>query len=59
MVDWCCMCKKSVKSIDHLLLHHKIVRELRSFFFQFFSVDWVMPGRERVVSELEMIDGKL
>jgi hypothetical protein len=59
LVDWCCMCKKSMESIDHLLLHYKIVRELWSSFFQFFSVDWVMPRRARVVGELEMIDGKL
>jgi hypothetical protein len=28
MVEWCCMCKKSGQSIDHLLLHCDIVGEL-------------------------------
>jgi hypothetical protein len=28
VVKWCCMCKKNGKSIDHLLIHCKIAREL-------------------------------
>ena len=28
VVEWCCMCKKNGKSIDHLLIHCKIAREL-------------------------------
>ena len=28
VVEWCCMCKNNGKSIDHLLIHCKIAREL-------------------------------
>jgi hypothetical protein len=28
VVEWCCMCKKIVKSINHLLIHCEVVREL-------------------------------
>jgi hypothetical protein len=28
LVDWCCMCKKSRESIDHLFLHCDVAREL-------------------------------
>jgi hypothetical protein len=28
VVDWCCMCKKSGKTIDHLLLHCEVARAL-------------------------------
>jgi hypothetical protein len=28
VVDWCCMCKKSRKTVDHLLLHCEIASSL-------------------------------
>jgi hypothetical protein len=28
VVEWCCLCKKNGKSIDHLLIHCKIAKEL-------------------------------
>jgi hypothetical protein len=28
VVQWCCMCKRGGKFIDHLLLHCEVVREL-------------------------------
>jgi hypothetical protein len=28
VVEWCCMCKKSGESIDHLMLHCEVAREL-------------------------------
>ena len=45
MVDWCCMCKKSEESIDHLLLHCEV------------AIVWDCMGHsskgERFVGELE------
>jgi hypothetical protein len=37
------MCKKKGESIDHLLLHCDAARELWSFMFSLFGVEWVMP----------------
>jgi hypothetical protein len=28
VVDWCCICKKSRETIDHLLLHCEVARDL-------------------------------
>jgi hypothetical protein len=39
VVEWCCMCKKSEKSIDHLLIHCEVVRELWRSIFNMFGVD--------------------
>jgi hypothetical protein len=43
VIDWYCMCKKSEKTPDHLLLHCDATRELWIMVFQFFGVEWVMP----------------
>jgi hypothetical protein len=43
VVGWCCMCKRSGESIDHLLLHCDVARDLWSAIFSLFSVTWVMP----------------
>lgn len=32
VVDWCCMCKKSSKFVDHLLFHYKIASAYRVLF---------------------------
>jgi hypothetical protein len=45
VVEWCSICKMSWKSIDHLLIHCEVVRELWSFIFNMFGVKWVMPRR--------------
>jgi hypothetical protein len=45
VVDWCCMCKKSGESINHLLLHCEVARTLWSVLFTLFDVLWVMNGR--------------
>jgi hypothetical protein len=42
LVDWCCLCKESGESPDHLLLHCKIA-ELWDLVFGLFGVFWVMP----------------
>jgi hypothetical protein len=47
MVDWCFMYKKSEKSIEHLLLHCEVARDLWSSLFNMFGVVWVVPRRVR------------
>jgi hypothetical protein len=43
VVGWCCMCKRNGESVDHLLLHCDVARELWSAIFSLFGVTWVMP----------------
>jgi hypothetical protein len=43
VIEWCCMCKKSRESIEHLLLHCEVARNLWSYIFTLFGVEWVMP----------------
>jgi hypothetical protein len=45
VVEWCCMCKRNLESIDHLLLHCELAREIMSIDFPFFGVEWVMLGK--------------
>uniref|UniRef100_A0A2N9I908 Reverse transcriptase domain-containing protein n=1 Tax=Fagus sylvatica TaxID=28930 RepID=A0A2N9I908_FAGSY len=44
IVDWCCMCKHSGESPNHLLLHCETAQSLWSMVFCLFGVVWVMPG---------------
>ncbi len=44
IVDWCCMCKRSGESPNHLLLHCEMAQSLWSMVFCLFGVVWVMPG---------------
>jgi len=37
------VCKKSGETLDHLLLHGDVVRELWIMIFQMFGLEWVMP----------------
>jgi hypothetical protein len=41
--DWCCMCKQSGESVDHLFLHCLVATDLWSMVFGMFGVQWVMP----------------
>ena len=41
--DWCYMCKRCGKSMDHFLLHCSIAWELWSLVFCLFGIQWVMP----------------
>jgi hypothetical protein len=38
VVEWHCMCKRSGESIDHLLLHCEMARDLWSALFTLFDV---------------------
>jgi hypothetical protein len=42
MMEWCCMCKKSKESIDHLLHHCKVARDLWVSVFRLFGMEWVV-----------------
>jgi hypothetical protein len=42
LVGWCCMCKYSVESANHLLLHCEVAQALWSVLFSLFDVTWVM-----------------
>ena len=43
VLDWCYMCKRCEKLVDHLLLHCSIASELWSLVFCLFGIQWVMP----------------
>jgi hypothetical protein len=45
VIEWCCMCKKSGESIEHLLLHCEVARDLWCYILTLFGVEWVMPRR--------------
>jgi hypothetical protein len=45
VVDWCCMCKRSLEFIYNLFLHCEGARELWNAIFRLFGVEWVMPRR--------------
>jgi hypothetical protein len=39
------MCKKTRESIEHLLLHCEVARNLCSYILTLFGVEWVMSRR--------------
>jgi hypothetical protein len=43
LVNWCVMCKCSIKTLDHLLLHCLMAVESWNFIFVALGVKWVMP----------------
>jgi hypothetical protein len=43
VVNWCCICKKSGETIDHLLLHCEVARALWNSVFGLCGLEWVMP----------------
>jgi hypothetical protein len=49
VVDWCCMCKSSGKTVHRLLHHCATAREISTMVWSLCGVQWVMP---RGVSEL-------
>lgn len=42
VIEQCCMCTKSEESIDHLLLHCKVTRDLWESVFRLFEIEWVL-----------------
>ena len=45
IVEWCCLCKSSGESTDHLLLHCDFVQAFWSLIFCLFGLNWVMPAQ--------------
>jgi len=45
VINRCYMCKKTEKSVDHLLLHCDVASALWSSLFSRFKMSWVMPRR--------------
>jgi hypothetical protein len=43
LAGWCCMCKNVEETVDHLLLHCWVARQLWNVVFQFVGIDWVLP----------------
>jgi hypothetical protein len=51
IMDWCCMCKLSGETGNHLLLHCLIAWELWTMVLSIFGTTWVMPwGVEGLLS---------
>jgi hypothetical protein len=44
-MDWCGMSKKSEETMDYLLLHYEVARDLWVSIFRLFGLEWVMPQR--------------
>jgi|UniRef100_A0A2N9G010 hypothetical protein len=47
LVNRCCMCKANEESVDHLLLHCPLAKELWDSVLSLFGVSWVMPCQVR------------
>lgn len=45
VMEWCFMCKKNDESIDHLLSHCEVARELWAGVLSRAGLSWVMPMR--------------
>jgi hypothetical protein len=45
VIEWCCICKKSRESIDYLMLHCEVARDLWNYILTLFGVEWVMLRR--------------
>jgi hypothetical protein len=43
VIEWYCICKTNGESIDHLLLHCEVARDLWSYIFILFGIEWVVP----------------
>jgi hypothetical protein len=43
LASWCCMCKNTEETVDHLLIHCWFARQLWIFVFQSVGINWVLP----------------
>ncbi len=43
LLHWCCMCKQSGESVNHMMLHCSMAWELWSMILGLFGVHWVIP----------------
>lgn len=43
LVNWCCICRRTRESVDHLLLHCDVTHALWGAVLQLFGISWVMP----------------
>lgn len=57
IVDWFCMYKLNGESVDHLLLHCIIAKELWDLSLCLFGVTWLMPNS--IIAMLASWKGKL
>ena len=42
LVSWCCMCKRDEETVDYLMLHCPIGRQLWGLVFKLVGAEWVM-----------------
>ena len=45
LISWCYTCKPDGESVDHLLIHSSLARELWDTILVLFGVQWVTPRR--------------
>ena len=57
ILDWCCMCKRNMESVDHHLTHCSIAFDVWSMVFTLFGIHQVML--KMVVELLACWQGKL
>ena len=43
ITSWCCMCKGSGETVDHLLIHCQVARSLWCWILRVFGLSWVFP----------------
>jgi hypothetical protein len=54
VVNWCCMCKKSEETVDHLLLYCEIANVLRNFVLGLFGIECDDQGKTLTIFALSL-----
>jgi hypothetical protein len=44
LVNWCCLCKKSEETINHLIIYYEFTSEIWNSVLILLGVSWVMPS---------------